>query len=423
LYSFSVFQPVIGLASMTGDKERSEHHSAAVTNRKSISAEEPTPQLAAECVAPEACALLLAQWRDLAARCLEPNAFFEPKFALAAAQHIEKDSRLRFLLVWEEPGSGRRGALMGLLPIWLPSRFLPAALARIWLNKQWTLGVPMIDQTRASDVLSTVLAWFREAEPNIVGLMLPLLPLDGAFVETLKRQAAIDGLPVRILDRHSRAILRHGRDPESFLQRSISPQRRKTLRRLRRRLETQAELAVQVLRDPRDVQVAVENFLMLEAKGWKGKRGTALACVPDLAAFTREMTVGLSQEGKCKVVSLEGDGKPIAMGIVLKCKDCAFFWKTAYDEAFAEFSPGVQLTIELTRILLAEEGTALCDSCACADHPMIDHIWSERMAVGDIIIGLESKRSISFAFALARETSWRYIRSRLKRVVNQVRRS
>jgi hypothetical protein len=38
------------------------------------------------------------------------------------------------------------------------------------------------------------------------------------------------------------------------------------------------------------------------------------------------------------------------------------------------------------------------DSCATADHPMIDHLWRERLALCDRLIAV---RPAPFAFALA----------------------
>ena len=65
----------------------------------------------------------------------------------------------------------------------------------------------------------------------------------------------------------------------------------------------------------------------------------------------------------------------------------AFAFKIAYDEEFARFSPGVLLQRE-NLALLDQPGIAWCDSCASADHPMIDHIWRERRAIGSLSIAI-----------------------------------
>ena len=66
----------------------------------------------------------------------------------------------------------------------------------------------------------------------------------------------------------------------------------------------------------------------------------------------------------------------------------AFFFKLVVDEQFAKFSPGVQLTLELTRHLCADPEITSVDSTASPDHPMINPIWRGRFAIGDVLVPL-----------------------------------
>ena len=76
-------------------------------------------------------------------------------------------------------------------------------------------------------------------------------------------------------------------------------------------------------------------------------------------------------------------------------KPGAYSYKTAYAEELARFSPGVLLQRENLQFL-ARDGIDWCDSCAAADHPMIDHLWRERRAIGrvSIAIGGALRRSL-----------------------------
>jgi hypothetical protein len=71
---------------------------------------------------------------------------------------------------------------------------------------------------------------------------------------------------------------------------------------------------------------------------------------------------------------------------------CAF--KTAFDERYARFSPGVLLQLE-NLALLDREDIEWCDSCAAPDHPMIDGLWTERRAIGrfSVAIGGRARRA------------------------------
>jgi len=49
-------------------------------------------------------------------------------------------------------------------------------------------------------------------------------------------------------------------------------------------------------------------------------------------------------------VTLTADAVPVAAAVVLRHQDRAFYFKLGVDERFSKFSPGVQLTLELTGI-------------------------------------------------------------------------
>ena len=72
--------------------------------------------------------------------------------------------------------------------------------------------------------------------------------------------------------------------------------------------------------------------------------------------------------------------------ITLRSGTAAWFWKIAYEEEVARASPGVQLALDVTEQLLAQPDILRADSCATADHPMIDHLWRERLALADLMI-------------------------------------
>src|SRR3954449_13521675 len=63
-----------------------------------------------------------AAWRDLAARALERNVFYEPDFALAAARHLREAPRPAFVFAWDaQRPRGEPGALLGVFPVAMPS--------------------------------------------------------------------------------------------------------------------------------------------------------------------------------------------------------------------------------------------------------------------------------------------------------------
>ena len=65
----------------------------------------------------------------------------------------------------------------------------------------------------------------------------------------------------------------------------------------------------------------------------------------------------------------------------------AWTWKIAYAEDFARFSPGAQVMLEAPSHLFADGRIERIDSLASADHPMVDRLWPDRLAIGTLVIG------------------------------------
>ena len=104
----------------------------------------------------------------------------------------------------------------------------------------------------------------------------------------------------------------------------------------------------------------------------------------------KEVLSGAATRGRLERLTLSLDGEPIAMLVNFITPPGAYSYKTAFDERYARFSPGVLIQRENLALLDRAEIT-WCDSCAAADHPMIDHIWRERRAVGRLSIAIGGK--------------------------------
>lgn len=135
------------------------------------------------------------------------------------------------------------------------------------------------------------------------------------------------------------------------------------------------------------MRAAFEEFLVLEAAGWKGRGATALASRSVSAAFAREIVSARAEAGAARIDSIRLGVRPIAILVSFVAGATAFTWKIAYDETYARFSPGAQLMMEAVRSLFSDRTVVRIDSCATADHPMVDHLWPGRMAIGTLVIG------------------------------------
>ena len=354
-----------------------------------------------------------AAWEGLCARALEPSAFLEPAFVLAAALHIAVSKRPKFLLVWDTPDEGAARRLIGLCPIHLPM-FASAGAATVWLSKQCSAGSPLLDKEMAFDALQAMVELLGASRVASPALMFSKVPQAGKTAALIRALAAAAGHRLELSDAHERASLTGGPAAQAAFAASVSPKKLKELGRQRRRLEDGGAVTFVSAVAAQDVLRAIEDFLSLEAKGWKGKCGTAFLSSPGQTAFLRALTRDLASQGKCRVDMLLRAGKPVAMGIVLRSGDSGAFWKTAFDEDFAACSPGVQLCLEITRRQIADADYRATDSCAIANHPMIDHIWPQRIAVADMLLAIQRGKSLHYTAALLRAQAARALIARLR---------
>jgi hypothetical protein len=342
---------------------------------------------------------IAGQWRALASRALDPNVFYEPAFALAAAPVLGHGVGAG--LVWTRSTPPR---LVGFFPARIERRRygLPLPVLTGWTHPYAPLSVPLVDRDCGEEAIA---AWLEHvsSEPQLLKiLLLPFFPVDGGVAHALDTVVARRGGRSVSFAPHQRALLAPMGERASYLDDAIGAKKRKELRRQRKRLGDMGQVTSSSAGDASATMPALDDFFRLEADGWKGRAGTAARDHTDIAAFMTAAVTSLAAEGKASVARLAVDARAVATMIVLRSgavnEATAWAWKIAYDERYARFSPGVQILLDVTQALLDDCAVVRADSCAGADHPMIDHVWRERLALADKLVCVGSVRS----FALAR---------------------
>ncbi len=225
------------------------------------------------------------EWRELAAHALEPNVFYEPAFALAAAAVYGGD--VGAVLVWS--GTQPR-KLLGFFPARVtPRRYgvtLPVLVG--WTHPYAPLGTPLVEPEAAEPVIAAWLAHIA-ADPSLPGLLLlPFMAEGGPFAATLGTILSRTQLPCADFARHHRALLEPQRDRTHYVENTLSTHRQGELRRTGRRLtDLGAPLFTAATKAPA-IAAAIEDFFALEASGWKGRAGTAAAGHDEFARFRHD---------------------------------------------------------------------------------------------------------------------------------------
>ncbi|MGM4963986.1 GNAT family N-acetyltransferase [Tardiphaga sp. 1201_B9_N1_1] len=371
--------------------------------------------------APDALAPLAAiapePWRALAQQAVEPNGYYLADWELAVNASARGRTDVAALSAWaSDTGTPR---LIGLLPVITARRAYRIPLpVLVSADPYGTLSTPLLDRDMAPDAVTRLLEQARKAGAH--ALILENVSLDGAAMQTIRKSLAMQDLVPRILQSHARAYLDATRDADDLLRDALGAKKLKELRRQRNRLAEHGGVTFHVARTPAEIAATIDTFLTLEASGWKGKRGTALMQDAGDNAFIRSATKALAEHGQCEIVTLRAGDTPVASGVLLRHLDRAFYFKLGVDERFAKLSPGVQLTLDVTRHLCADPVIASADSTANAGHPMIDPIWRGRLAIGDVLIPLR-KHDPLVSLIHGALTLRRSIREPLRRVARSLR--
>lgn len=335
-------------------------------------------------------------WHTIALRPSEANPFAESWFVAASADHLAVPASTRMLTVYEA------GQLIGLMPICVATGYgrMPIAHVQNWQHYNSFFGAPLV--RRAFEPLF----WSRALElldaDSAAPAFLHVTGLDGDGPLAAALLQARSG--AAIVHRMRRALLKSDLDPQTYYETTVRKKKRKEIGRLCARLDEQGQVRFRRLAGEAELDAWIDTFLALEASGWKGSAGNALANDDATAAFTRSAMHGAFAAGRLEIVRLDLDERAIAMLVNFVTPPGSYSFKIAFDEDYARFSPGVLIQIENFKILDRPEIDWM-DSCAVEGHPMIESLWGERREIVRISVPLTGwRRRATFSTCRALET-------------------
>lgn len=334
-------------------------------------------------------------WEQLAARAIEPNACYLPLWALPVAQHARGRGHALALTATDRATPDR---LIGLMPVrWARQALsLPLPLLVSW-NAYAPYAVPLLDRDDPVGAAGALIDAAKAAGAR--ALLFQSMATEGPAFAAIADALAHRGLTPKVMRSYRRAGLDARGDGDALLRGALSAKKLKELRRQRHRLEDPGAVTFEAVSAPDRIGPALEAFLALEARSWKGERGTALVQHAGDAAFIRAAVPALAARGQFEIVALTRNGETLASGLILRDGGRAWFFKIAMDEREAKTSPGVQLTLDLTKHICADPAIAFADSSADGEHPMIDHVWRERIAIADVFVPLLPRDPLAAAIA------------------------
>ncbi len=338
----------------------------------------------------------IAQWDILSGHCDTANIFYSSALCVSAIKNLNFFDETQFFTLWYKPNDNSQkneDILIALIPFSKMSKYSRWPLPH-YQNMQHPnnfLGDPLIWQGYEEIFWNEFLNYCQNNIPNLNFLYLDKLSLDGSIFRAFqtashKREQRFD-----IIQKCERAKLDTDKSRDEYYAQNIRKKKRKELQRLKNRLEELGEItfneSLSYLKVDEEVFQWLEDFLTLENAGWKGENGSSLASNNDTASFYWDAMRAAHAKQQLHLSCMRLNGKPLAMLISFIDNKIGFSFKTAFDEDYARYSPGVLLQLE-NLTLQERHGLNFIDSCAAENHPMIDKIWSERRKIGSVSIAL-----------------------------------
>ena len=341
------------------------------------------------------------EWADLFDSCVECNVFLGPDLLAPLVDGPLGDSSFRALLVWREAPGGR--TLVGFMPLRMPVS--PLAAVRGFKHHYVVGSTPLISEFNPVEVATAMMDGLADVRPGAL-LILDDVRLDWPGWRAIVQAAQSTG---RIFEEQD-VIYRAGVSPESGVT-HLKGKVAQNLRRCGAKLSAMGAWTISTAEDADGARAGLEALLAIEASGWKGAAGTALASKPETLAFARLAfdPANLRPTPRFTVLSL--DGRPIAVSMNLIGPDHAANLKCAYDESFSAASPGVLLDAAMADCVRQSAFTPMVDSVAAPGHP-VERLWPERLRCGWVAIACDPAMGLAeFHMRLSMERLQRNMRS------------
>lgn len=329
-------------------------------------------------------------WEELADSAIEPNPFYESWMLIPALRTVGVGKDLRLVLIFAPDKANPKAPplLCGVFPLERKPRYkgLPVSTLSLWKHLYCFLCAPLVRADCARECLSAFFDWAASEPSNGRLVEFNYVSGEGPF-----HQALVDCLQQRlslsfVSHLYTRALLRPRASGDDYLRSAVSREHRKDLRRRRNRLSETGNLEMTSLETDGDAHKWIEDFMQLEASGWKSKLGGALASNETNRAYFRAVAIEAFRRGRLRLLALELNGKAVAQKCNFLAGNGAFAFKIAYDENYARYSPGLLLELENIKDFHDSQEIEWMDSCAVPNHPMINRLWLDRRTIQTVLI-------------------------------------
>ena len=299
------------------------------------------------------------QWQRLAQKSVCKNPFYEPYALIPALHHLEKTTEVLVVAAYDN------AQLIALFPIELVSRQLGIKVISIWKHNHCFLSDPLCSHPQyLAEVIAQVCRELRASiwrvnqySPTAFGLEFHQRAHHyesrrGFITDTHKTEAEVERLPRKVRSENQRII-----------------------NRIQKKLGAEYKTSADIPDLP-----WFQLFSELEHRGWKSDVGGSILSKSSVTNYYKSLVETTLAQGVIEFQGIFVKNKPLAIAFRLISGDEAYEIKTAYDESYRKYYPGVVLEILNLRHLRYSNYSKV-DSCTSADNSLVNRLWPERRLV------------------------------------------
>ncbi len=326
-----------------------------------------------------------ARWTELSSSARNTNIFIRHWFMESALRHRGTAEDVRLAVV-----SHSDGVWLGALPLVRDARFgrWPVGAWRTWASTNQFLGGPLVRAGAADRFWQALLAHLDTRGDGAALIHCRQFADDDAAAALLGR-CGREGRGYRELDRFVRPARVPGLAGAAG---RTDGKARARLRSLWRRLERDhGPVAIDMVGIDGDCAAWIDRFLTLEASGWKGRAGSALASDRATENLFRDVIHGAQRRGQARLATLRAGTRVLAMSSWFVTRDCGFGFKMTFDEAYRSYAPG-QLLMQHIAGQIDDSPALHFDTCNGPSAPGGHPCWTGRRTIGDYAVAIGPQR-------------------------------
>ena len=324
-----------------------------------------------------------AQWAALSALAGAANVFAQDWFMDAALSHAPDGADVLLAVV-----APIDGPWLGVIPLIAVPRFgrWPVRIWRNWSATNQFLGTPLVIAQSADLFWKSLFAFLDQRTGGEIMLHVSGLDADDPVSIALFDRCERERRAFHIIHCHDRPAYRAGKQGEG----RSDAKMRSRLRSLSKRLEQDhGPVTIDILASDAPCTAWIDAFLDLEASGWKGRSGSALASDGATQALFCEVIERGHANGSARLATLSVGGRAIAMSSWFEAAIWGHGFKMAFDEDYRAYAPGQLLMRDIRDRIGGRPGMSF-DSCVPRGAGHCHRLWGSNRKIVDGAVAIGS---------------------------------